>query len=71
MPEQSKGSLAWLEHLTRLWREGSPQSVSRGGNESEVTTQGCPDVGESQGAAASQGDERDSNFSLRPFYISL
>lgn len=71
MPGQSKGSLALLEHLMRLRREGSPQSVSRGGSDSEVAAQGCPDVGESRGAAASQGDECNSNFSLQPFYISL
>lgn len=42
-----------------------------GGSKSEVAAQGCPDAGESRGAAASQGDECCSDFSLRPFYISL
>jgi len=71
MPEQSKGSSALLEHLTGLWREGSPQSMSGGGSECVVAVQGRPDMGQSRGAAAGRGEERNSNSSLRPFRISL
>lgn len=68
MPGRHKGSSAPLEHPLGLRREGAPQSASGGGREPAV---GCPDVGESRGAAAGRGDERHSDVSLHPFYLPL